>query len=274
MYAALTAEKYNINAYEEMINPTKKSFWKDKCKKSIREKTFREISTTAKEKKTLHWLIHTTSNQTHQIWMTCKGSPRQARMARIRARVLIGRYGLNKERAKYKNVNPTCPICHDEEEDEVHFVASCKLIVKDITDLTDKLKDMYDASNLPTPKSVLEITSAILNGHMNLVHNDIINNCNDETLAVKLHVQDWESAHTLTNRIINKLHHQRQKVLERDNYSCIECRQPVRDDDMALSCDTCERWQHIICNNIVTDDEYRDFLNNRAEISWICRYCV
>lgn len=95
---------------------------------------------------------------------------------------------------------------------------------------------MYDASNLPTPKSGLEITSAILNGHMYLVHNDIINNCNDETLAVKLHVQDWESAHTLTNRIKNKLHQQRQKVLERDNYSCIECRQPVRDDDMALSC--------------------------------------
>ena len=153
-------------------------------------------------------------------------------------------------------------------------MASCKLIGKAVTDLTDKLKDMYGAVNLPTPRSALEITSAILSGHMYLLHNDIIDNCNDETLAVKLHVEHWASAHTLTNTIIYKLHQQRQKVIEKDNYSCIECRQPVRDDDMAFSCDVSEKWKHIVCKSIATDEEYQDFLNSSAEISWTRRYCV
>jgi hypothetical protein len=63
----------------------------------------------------------------HEIWATCKGSPQQAESGRIRAKVLIGRYGLNVNRSVYRpGIDTNCPNCLSGDEDVTHFVAGCR----------------------------------------------------------------------------------------------------------------------------------------------------
>jgi len=36
-------------------------------------------------------------------------------------------------------------------------------------------------------------------------------------------------------------------VLEAVEDNCVTCHQPVKEDEAALSCDLCERWEHMAC---------------------------
>jgi hypothetical protein len=280
VYALHAAQRYGIDAFGMMLQPTSKPKWKRLCKEKVYECTFKELTQSADGMKTLKWLIIPTyrnaSYTTHPIWQTCRGSVWQATKARIRARLLIGRYGLNKSRAKYRRIKPTCPICleEEEEEDETHFIAICQKTRAIVDGLIIKLKDLYKMEHKPMPDTVLEITSAVLNGHMYLTHTDILNEgiCEDD-FAVKLESKKWEEANRLANSIIYKLHLEREKAIAIETDACIECSLQVMDEDQALSCDQCTRWQHIICENIASEEQYESFLNSRATISWVCRPC-
>ena len=120
----------------------------------------------------------------------------------------------------------------------------------------------------------MEITSAVLNGHMYLSHNYILNEgiCEDD-YAIRLEEDKWEEANRIANGIVYKLHRMREDEIAREADACIDCHLQVRNEDLALSCDKCSRWQHIICGDIVSEEKYQFFLDSRAVISWVCRPC-
>ena len=275
--AITTAQGYGIDAISMLLHPTSKGRWKGLCKSKVYECTFRDIIQSAKEKKTLQWLIIPITKgagSTHPIWQTCRGSVWQAKKARIRARVLVGRYGLNKHRAKYRAINPACPMCMEGEEDEVHFIATCRFTRDAVSDLIENLRIIFKNDHKPMPDTTMEITSAVLNGHMYLSHNDILNEgiCEDD-YAIRLEEDKWEEANRIANGIVYKLHRMREDEIAREADACIDCHLQVRNEDLALSCDKCSRWQHIICGDIVSEEKYQFFLDSRAVISWVCRPC-
>ncbi len=160
------------------------------------------------------------------------------------------------------------------EQDEVHFIATCRFTRDAVSDLIENLRNVYKNDHKPMPDTTLEITSAVLNGHMYLSHNDILNEgiCEDD-YAIRLEEDKWEEANRIANGIVYKLHRMREDEIAREADACISCHLHVRNEDLALSCDKCSRWQHIICGDIVSEEKYQFFLDSRAVISWVCRPC-
>ncbi len=114
----------------------------------------------------------------------------------------------------------------------------------------------------------------MLNGHQFAMSIDIGEYCIDDTYAVKLVDPEMIiNAHRLANRIILKLHLRREEASQNERDACIECRKKVTNEDMAISCDGCLKWQHIICNDIASDEDYHKYLDSRAILLWKCRRC-
>ncbi|KAH3704163.1 hypothetical protein DPMN_079219 [Dreissena polymorpha] len=43
-------------------------------------------------------------------------------------------------------------------------------------------------------------------------------------------------------------------------YTCIHCERNVNDDDRAISCDQCEKWQHLSCDTGISLRQYRKMM--------------
>ena len=54
-------------------------------------------------------------------------------------------------------------------------------------------------------------------------------------------------------------------------YQCPQCNEEVAGDDQAMQCDYCEKWFHIICQD-VTEEEY-NFFNEYKRNHWFCKVC-
>ena len=59
-------------------------------------------------------------------------------------------------------------------------------------------------------------------------------------------------------------------------YLCIFCAKEVSDDDYALECDECRKWQHIYCQNIINRKMYMTLNKCRKNIHfpWTCDDCI
>ncbi|KAH3880464.1 hypothetical protein DPMN_004378 [Dreissena polymorpha] len=55
-------------------------------------------------------------------------------------------------------------------------------------------------------------------------------------------------------------------------YTCIHCERNVNDDDRAISCDQCEKWQHLSCDTGISLRKYRKMMKG-AVVEWKCREC-
>ncbi|KAH3818156.1 hypothetical protein DPMN_119752 [Dreissena polymorpha] len=55
-------------------------------------------------------------------------------------------------------------------------------------------------------------------------------------------------------------------------YTCIHCERNVNDDDRAISCDQCEKWQHLSCDTGISLRQYRKMMK-AAVVEWKCRKC-
>ncbi|KAH3770509.1 hypothetical protein DPMN_171796 [Dreissena polymorpha] len=43
-------------------------------------------------------------------------------------------------------------------------------------------------------------------------------------------------------------------------YTCIHCERNVNDDDHAILCDQCEKWQHLSCDTGISLRQYRKMM--------------
>lgn len=270
--------KYGIDASSTLIQPWPQATWKRKCKDNAWKTTYNVLYDSAKTKSTLAWMIlknPSKPHKIHEIWETCLGSPHQAIAARLRAKLLVGRYALNKLRAKYRpGLNPRCPLCHQHDEDTVHFIAVCAITRHLVAENLVELRNLYSKTGLPSPHGPDETTSAVLNGHQFAMKHDLGSYCIDDTLAVQLVGNtDITISNRLTNEVVRKLHNFREDAIKKDKDNCIECLRKVTGDDPALSCDGCLRWQHIECNDMVSEEQYDRFIATHAILEWYCQSC-
>ena len=58
-----------------------------------------------------------------------------------------------------------------------------------------------------------------------------------------------------------------------DMNSCIFCTLQVEFTDKGLSCDNCDKWQHIECQNIMSKAKYKHAIDTGKMPQWICYCC-
>ena len=58
---------------------------------------------------------------------------------------------------------------------------------------------------------------------------------------------------------------------------CVVCKDEVGDDDKALECDLCEKWEHVTCVRAVDRPQeamYQALIDNRSKaIMYVCSQC-
>ncbi len=166
----------------------------------------------ATQKSTMKWVVNEilTKDKPHPIW-EYSSSPYQAESARVRLRMLTGRYGLGLERRVYnKSADIACPICQTA-EDIVHVLTQCSGICPKSRFLVKRLQDIYTAHALRPPTTEHALTSAILNGVA--YHIDVrVKYLTDD--AVILPVESFEEATCISNKITRIAHEQREKAFK------------------------------------------------------------
>ena len=106
------------------------------------------------------------TKQPHGIWLACHGSPRDARMAEIRARFMTGRYtcaGSAWVRGPLGEID-LCKMCMKNPETLSHLMVSCEHLNKNSNPIKNQLINIFSTAGLPTPESKDELISLLLNG--------------------------------------------------------------------------------------------------------------
>ena len=118
--------------------------------------------------KTLSWLIiHPCWTMSpHPLWQACQGNTYQIEAATTSARLLTGRYALQANKVKFtkQSLDPTCPLCQQGTEDEMHFIINCPALEGEARARIPALQQQYSRQGQPPPMEPSEICSAILNG--------------------------------------------------------------------------------------------------------------
>ena len=57
-------------------------------------------------------------------------------------------------------------------------------------------------------------------------------------------------------------------------YLCIECNRVVTGRQQSLECDNCHEWLHHICGTGISQQEYREAVQSREGLDWICGPCL
>ena len=161
-------EKYGLDIQKNVLYPWPQNAWKSHTRFLVNQFWFTKLGSEAYSKTTLGWLIihDLWLTSLHPLWSCVRGKPYQTESATIRATLLIGRYGLQKERVAFtkQEVDPLCPLCREEEEDVVHFITACKhRCPRSVSMITD-LQDFYRQDNARPPSTPEEVSSAVLNG--------------------------------------------------------------------------------------------------------------
>ncbi|KAH3818705.1 hypothetical protein DPMN_120428 [Dreissena polymorpha] len=55
---------------------------------------------------------------------------------------------------------------------------------------------------------------------------------------------------------------------------CLFCLRRIHSTSRAVTCDKCQRWHHIRCENTgITEDEYDEAVRNQHELRFVCMRC-
>ena len=274
IHACKIGASYGLNLYQEFQHPNTQLAWKNIVKKAIYYHCFTELSESAKLKSTLKWVIFELLNheRAHSIW-TESNTSYHTMASRIRLKILTGRYGFGSVLKRYDaTVNAQCPLCNEEEEDVEHFLTSCPTVQVKMGSLFNRLRKLYTDGNLSPPCQNSELVSAVLNGAGYQKFQGTTGKPTD--IVIKLPEGSIKKASMISNHIVIVAHDLRDEAISVERFECLKCKIPVTDDDRAITCDICERWQHIACNDIITDDAYDEVMDGRAQLEWCCPKCT
>jgi len=274
IHSCKIGEHYGLNLYQEFQNPSTQLAWKNTVKKAIYSQCFTDMVESAKQKSTLEWVLFEllAYDHPHSIWTESK-TLYQTEAARTRLKMLVGRYGFGKEIKRYvASTDTQCPMCTEEVEDVEHFLTNCPPVLRKTGSLVNRLSKVYTDAELTPPCHRREIVSAILNGAGYQKYQGTLGKLTG--IVIKLPKGSIKQASLICNHIVSTSHSLREEALGVQRLECIKCKVPVEDDDRAITCDDCERWQHIACNNIITDDEYDNALDGTSNLEWCCPRCT
>jgi hypothetical protein len=210
----------------------------------------------------------------------------------IRTKMLTGTYATQTLLFKF-GISKTdkCRFC-EEKEDMIHMLLKCEG--------TMDIRNMYLESIVPNNTSDKEALQNILNGKMTNNHHDYYEynkNCDKlcgeihkarqkltalaNAVPLILHEDINEEDLLILNDIeINELHQYDLQIIKSDGIRentdlCLYCTKVVAVDDEALECEKCKGWQHIVCNNIIKEEEYERLNNDTDYIYiWKCQQCM
>ena len=94
-------EKYGVDVHSAIKHGWPKMTWKRHINLCISDHWWLELKRTAAGKKTLRWLLLGSQGVPHQLWTTCTSQNFHTQAATIRAKMLVGRYLLQTDRAKF-----------------------------------------------------------------------------------------------------------------------------------------------------------------------------
>ena len=165
LYVSDIASRYSIDLIQLLHTPWPKQAWKDYCKSVVKDYWIEVLFTAAESHSTLNWLILPRSLYPHPIWTCCNGKTYQVKAAETRARLLIGRHGLNASAWRQRQGEDViCPLCGDAPETPTHHLIQCRVLEAARGDLVARLCQTYARAGLRSPSTPFELCSAVLNG--------------------------------------------------------------------------------------------------------------
>ena len=165
-YVQDIAQQYDINLHSALAVSWPKEGWKLYCKTTVRDHWQVKLLSAAASKSTLsHLLLSLVDRGPHLAWGVCQGSPFRARAATTRARMLVGRCGLQGDRWRARvGEDTSCPLCAFHIEDIEHMLITCTELHAVRGDTLHRIKEIWRSGNVAPPSTAAELTQAILNG--------------------------------------------------------------------------------------------------------------
>ena len=158
---------YDLPLLQDLLDhPPSKPHWKARVDRAVNTYWISKLQAEQKTKKTLCRLRPTDDGSRHPIWTTVRGC-QAVREATIKARMLLGAYLLQSHRARFNqcDVDATCMLCREADEDLVHFLAVCPLHQRTRQFHLQRLIDVTQRLNvtpLITPTNAERFTQAVL----------------------------------------------------------------------------------------------------------------
>ena len=215
-YAQSIAQLYDIDLHSALTITWPKDSWKTYCKTKVRDQWRARLLSDAVNKSTLAQLLLSIEDRgPHLTWGVCQGSPFRARAATSRARMLVGRSGLQGDRWRISvGEDTTCPLCAHPREDAEHLLVTCNDLQAERGDAVLRFQDVWRTDSLPPPLSTPELTQALLNG-------DRYRNRHGSLVMIKCrHLK--EDAHRLSSALCDRLLKTRDQLLNARIMSKIE----------------------------------------------------
>lgn len=123
--------KYDLpSPHSLLLNPPEKRTWKKIVKDQVSRFWLEQMLQEAGTKATLLNvnLSLTVPGRLHHVWETTPLAPMDILRANVKVKILVGRYYLQADQARFKGLNPTCTLCSEADEDLQHFVITCPVL--------------------------------------------------------------------------------------------------------------------------------------------------
>ena len=303
--AMLIAQKYGVEA---LVVQALYSFMKiQEWKKSIGDAVFyfwqQSIKEQARQSSSLKYMDikKVTILRASHIW-PIKGDSRLRTAASYRSKMVTGSYILQSNRARFNQTetDPSCPMCGYKCEDMPHFITECSALEEVRQSILPKLLLLYEKHEISKDRDQLTIkilncgpdieTSTCTRKKDHKKYKILLKNpcpCVKKAnlaslLCLKLHNKRNDLLYEKNDMIKttkkgnpkNKILKDKDKVRNKDTDACIHCCKKVTESAKALCCDKCERWQHIKCQNILTEKSYQSLVKYSISIPWECSKCL
>ena len=152
------AYKYGLPSPHILIlAPMKVSSWKKLVKKKVTAFWMDKMENAAAEKSTLLRI-----SQERPTWQHVELNHQAVARGRLQARLLTDTITLQKHRAKFYSEDPSCKLCHQEEEDVAHVLARCPALNHTRHTLLQPIFRRMIEIGDPPPRSEEEIIQILL----------------------------------------------------------------------------------------------------------------
>ena len=124
-------DKYELpTQYELLENHPPNNLWRKRLTKAVHHYWRNRLITEASYKSSLRHLNYGSyaPGKLHHIWASAEPNHLDIKKAQVKARLLVGRYNLQANLARYKNTSPRCKLGNKGNEDLTHFLIKCPIL--------------------------------------------------------------------------------------------------------------------------------------------------